>query len=75
MIGTAGLPHVIVRFTVKDVRSVRKVCLLDAFLHRRNHLTAPALGMFARTNFIEEINEKKNTRTHPLGLKTGKNKE
>ena len=60
MIGTAGLPHVIVRFfTVKDVRSVRKSAYWTLSFIAVIYLTAPALGMFARTNFIEEINEKK----------------
>ncbi|MBP52594.1 MAG: cation acetate symporter [Opitutae bacterium] len=60
MIGTAGLPHVIVRFfTVKNVKAVRKSAYWTLSFIAIIYLTAPALGMFARTNFIEEINQKK----------------
>ncbi len=60
MVGTAGLPHVIVRFfTVKNVRAVRKSAYWTLSFIAIIYLTAPALGMFARTNFIEEINERK----------------
>ena len=60
MVGTAGLPHVIVRFfTVKSVRAVRKSAYWTLSFIAIIYLTAPALGMFARTNFIEEINERK----------------
>ena len=60
MVGTAGLPHVIVRFfTVKNVMAVRKSAYWTLSFIAIIYLTAPALGMFARTNFIEEINEKK----------------
>ena len=60
MVGTAGLPHVIVRFfTVKNVKAVRKSAYWTLSFIAVIYLTAPALGMFARTNFIEEINQKK----------------
>ena len=60
MVGTAGLPHVIVRFfTVKNVKAVRKSAYWTLSFIAIIYLTAPALGMFARTNFIEEINGKK----------------
>ena len=60
MVGTAGLPHVIVRFfTVKNVKAVRKSAYWTLSFIAVIYLTAPALGMFARTNFIEEINGKK----------------
>jgi cation/acetate symporter len=60
MVGTAGLPHVIVRFfTVKNVKAVRKSAYCTLSFIAIIYLTAPALGMFARTNFIEEINQKK----------------
>jgi cation/acetate symporter len=59
MVGTAGLPHVIVRFfTVKNVKAVRKSAYWTLSFIAIIYLTAPALGMFARTNFIEEINGK-----------------
>ena len=59
MIGTAGLPHVIVRFfTVKSVKAVRKsACWTLAFI-AVIYLTAPALGLFAKTNLIDEVNGK-----------------
>jgi cation/acetate symporter len=60
MIGTAGLPHVIVRFfTVKNVQAVRKSAYWTLSFIAVIYLTAPALGIFARTNFVEEINQKK----------------
>ncbi|MEM7699694.1 MAG: sodium:solute symporter family protein [Verrucomicrobiota bacterium] len=59
MVGTAGLPHVIVRFfTVKNVRSVRQsACWTLAFI-AVIYLTAPAVGIFARVNLIEGLNNK-----------------
>jgi len=58
MCGTAGLPHVIVRFftvpTVRDARiSAGWALLFIALLYT----TAPAVGAFARTNLIETVNE------------------
>ena len=59
MVGTAGLPHVIVRFfTVKSVKAVRlSACWTLGFI-AIIYLTAPALGVFARTNLVEEVNNK-----------------
>jgi cation/acetate symporter len=59
MVGTAGLPHVIVRFftvpKVKDARtSAGWALLFISFLY----LTAPAVAAFARVNMIETINGK-----------------
>ena len=56
MIGTAGLPHVIVRFftvpRVKDARtSAGWALLFIAILY----LTAPAVSSFARLNFINTV--------------------
>jgi len=60
MFGTAGLPHVIVRFfTVKDVKAVRKsACWTLAFI-AVIYLTAPAVGVFSRINMIEALDGKK----------------
>jgi cation/acetate symporter len=59
MFGTAGLPHVIVRFfTVSNVKSVRISACWTLFFISIIYLTAPAVGAFARTNFIETINGK-----------------
>ncbi|MBK1831871.1 cation acetate symporter [Verrucomicrobiaceae bacterium R5-34] len=57
MCGTAGLPHVIVRFfTVKDVKAVRKsACWTLAFI-AVIYLTAPTIGAFSRVNLIEKLN-------------------
>lgn len=57
MCGTAGLPHVIVRFfTVKDVKAVRKsACWTLAFI-AVIYLTAPTIGGFSRVNLIEKLN-------------------
>ncbi|MDQ8203202.1 sodium:solute symporter family protein [Pelagicoccus sp. SDUM812003] len=56
MCGTAGLPHVIVRFfTVKNVASVRKsACWTLAFI-AVIYLTAPTIGSFARVNLITTL--------------------
>ncbi len=56
MVGTAGLPHVIVRFftvpKVKDARiSAGYALILIAILYT----TAPAIGAFARTNLINTV--------------------
>ncbi len=54
MFGTAGLPHVIVRFyTVKNVRAARYSAVWAIFFIAILYTTAPALGMFARYNLIK----------------------
>jgi len=56
MCGTAGLPHVIVRFfTVKSVKAVRSSAIWTLACIAVIYVTAPALGAFARTNFMNEI--------------------
>jgi cation/acetate symporter len=58
MCGTAGLPHVIVRyFTVKNVRAVRVSAAWTLVFIAVIYLTAPAIGAFARVNLIEAVNE------------------
>jgi len=58
MCGTAGLPHVIVRFfTVKNVRAVRSSACWTLACISVIYLTAPAIGAFARTNFMAEVHE------------------
>lgn len=59
MVGTAGLPHVIVRFftvpKVKDARiSAGYALILIAILYT----TAPAIAVFARTNLILTVKDK-----------------
>lgn len=59
MVGTAGLPHVIVRFfTVKRVRDARKSAGLALLLIAILYTTAPAVSVFARTNLIETVSNK-----------------
>lgn len=59
MAGTAGLPHVIVRFfTVKKVKDARKSAGLALLLIGILYTTAPAVSVFARTNLIETVSEK-----------------
>ncbi len=60
MVGTAGLPHVIVRFftvpKVKDARvSAGWALLFIAILYT----TVPAVAVFARINLIETVSDKK----------------
>jgi cation/acetate symporter len=56
MCGTAGLPHVIVRFfTVKDVRAVRTSAAWTLAFISVIYLTAPAIGAFSRVNLIEQL--------------------
>lgn len=59
MVGTAGLPHVIVRFfTVKKVSDARKSAGWALFFIAILYTTAPALAVFARTNMIETLSNK-----------------
>ena len=56
MVGTAGLPHVIVRFfTVKRVKDARKSAGIALLLIVILYSTAPAVAAFSRTNMIETI--------------------
>ncbi len=59
MVGTAGLPHVIVRFfTVKRVKDARKSAGLALLFIAILYTTAPAVAVFARTNLIETVSGK-----------------
>ncbi|PKA96839.1 LOW QUALITY PROTEIN: cation/acetate symporter [Flavobacteriaceae bacterium MAR_2009_75] len=59
MVGTAGLPHVIVRFfTVKRVKDARKSAGLALLLIAILYTTAPAVSVFARTNMINTVSNK-----------------
>ena len=58
MCGTAGLPHVIVRFfTVKSVKAVRRSACWTLTCIAVIYLTAPAIGAFVRTNLMSTIND------------------
>ena len=64
MVGTAGLPHVIVRFfTVPKVRDARISAGYALVFIAILYTTAPALASFARLNLINTVNnaEYKNT--------------
>jgi len=59
MVGTAGLPHVIVRFyTVKNVRAARWSVFWALFFIALLYLTAPATAAFARYFMIQSLNGK-----------------
>ncbi|MEE3035262.1 MAG: sodium:solute symporter family protein [Bacteroidota bacterium] len=59
MVGTAGLPHVIVRFfTVKKVSDARKSAGWALLFIAVLYTTAPAVAVFSRTNFIQTINNR-----------------
>ncbi len=59
MVGTAGLPHVIVRFfTVPKVKDARLSAGYALIFIAILYTTAPAIGAFARTNLIETVSEK-----------------
>lgn len=56
MFGTAGLPHVIVRFfTVPKVRDARKSAGYALLFIAILYTTAPAVASFARTNLLQTV--------------------
>lgn len=56
MVGTAGLPHIIIRFfTVPKIRDARSSAGWALLFIALLYTTAPAIGAFARTNFIKTI--------------------
>ncbi len=58
MFGTAGLPHVIIRFfTVPSARAARFSAGWALVFIAILYTTAPAVGAFARLNFIDTVNE------------------
>ncbi len=58
MVGTAGLPHVIVRFfTVPKVRDARISVGYALIFIAILYTTAPAIAVFSRTNLITTVNE------------------
>ena len=59
MVGTAGLPHVIIRFfTVPKVRDARTSAGWALFFIALLYTTAPAVAAFARYNYINTLNDK-----------------
>ncbi|NNM00178.1 MAG: cation acetate symporter [Gammaproteobacteria bacterium] len=58
MVGTAGLPHVIVRFfTVPKVSDARRSAGYALLFIALLYTTAPAVGAFARLNFIDTVHD------------------
>ena len=58
MVGTAGLPHVIIRFyTVPRVRDARISAGWALLFIAILYTTAPAVAVFARTNLINTVSE------------------
>ncbi len=56
MLGTAGLPHVIVRFfTVPKVSDARRSAGYALLFIAILYTTAPAVGAFARLNFVDTV--------------------
>jgi cation/acetate symporter len=56
MLGTAGLPHVIIRFfTVKRVKDARSSAGWALLFIAILYTTAPAIAVFARTNMLETV--------------------
>ena len=59
MVGTAGLPHVIIRFfTVPKVRDARLSAGFALVFIALLYTTAPAVAGFARVNMVDTINGK-----------------
>ncbi len=57
MFGTAGLPHVIIRFfTVPSVRDARKSAGYALLFIALLYTTAPALAAFSKTNLLDTVN-------------------
>ncbi|HEX6197445.1 MAG TPA: sodium:solute symporter family protein [Jiangellaceae bacterium] len=56
MIGTAGLPHVIIRFyTTKTVRGARYSAFWALLFIALLYTTAPAVGAFTKLNLLEDV--------------------
>lgn len=57
MVGTAGLPHVLVRFfTVPKVRDARRSAGWALVFIALLYTTAPAVGVLARMNLVDNLN-------------------
>ncbi len=59
MVGTAGLPHVIIRFyTTPNVKTARQSAGWALFFIAILYTTCPAVAAFARFNMINTVNDK-----------------
>ncbi|NRB38826.1 MAG: cation acetate symporter [Pseudomonadales bacterium] len=64
MVGTAGLPHVLVRFfTVPKVRDARRSAGWALVFIALLYTTAPAVGVLARMNLVNTVNGEEGTGT------------
>ena len=62
MVGTAGLPHILVRFyTTPSVRAARYSAGWALFFIGLLYTTAPAVAAFAKTNLLTDIEQINNT--------------
>jgi cation/acetate symporter len=67
MAGTAGLPHIIVRFyTVPDVRSARYSAGWALLFIALLYTTAPAIAAFARYNLVQSVHGRTLEEIHRL---------
>ena len=58
MVGTAGLPHVLIRFyTVRSARAARWSAMWALIFIAILYTTAPAVAAFARVNMIDSLND------------------
>lgn len=74
MLGTAGLPHVIVRFfTVPKVKDARLSAGYALVFIAILYTTAPAIAAFARANLITTIQDKKEYKAMPEWFKKWEN--
>jgi cation/acetate symporter len=72
MVGTAGLPHIIVRFyTVPNVRSARFSAGWALLFIALLYTTAPALAAFARYNLIQTLHDQPVEQVDELGWVQG----
>lgn len=59
MVGTAGLPHIIVRFyTTKSVKAARYSAGWALLFIALLYTTAPAIAVFAKTNLLQDVANK-----------------
>ena len=67
MVGTAGLPHVIVRFfTVEKVKDARKSAGIALLLIAILYTTAPAVAVFAKTNLLNTVSNQPYSEMPPM---------
>ncbi len=76
MVGTAGLPHVIVRFyTTPSVRAARWSAGWALLFIAALYTTAPALAMFARYNLLRTLDGAKVVRVEQVAIEATESRE